>query len=157
MRYTICILRSEWKLLSHVWLCNPHGLLSPWNSPGQNTGVGDLSLLQRIFPNPGIEPRSPALQADSLLAEQLGKPKNTGVSSVSLFQRIFPTQELNWGLRHCRPILYQLSYQEIFRTGWQKFWGAWGKMEGEVIKCNRQTEWAGNRTPHPRSLLTFFH
>ena len=27
----------------------PHGLNSPWNSPGQNTGVGSLSLLQRIF------------------------------------------------------------------------------------------------------------
>ena len=28
----------------------PHGLYSPWNSPGQNTGVLNLSLLQRIFP-----------------------------------------------------------------------------------------------------------
>ena len=28
----------------------PHGLYSPWNSPGQNTGVGRLSLLQGIFP-----------------------------------------------------------------------------------------------------------
>ena len=28
----------------------PHGLYSPWNSPGHNTGVGSLSLLQGIFP-----------------------------------------------------------------------------------------------------------
>ena len=28
----------------------PYGLYSPWNSPGQNTGVGSLSLLQGIFP-----------------------------------------------------------------------------------------------------------
>ena len=28
----------------------PHGLYSPWNSPGQNTVVGSLSLLQGIFP-----------------------------------------------------------------------------------------------------------
>ena len=27
-----------------------HGLYSPWNSPGQNTGVGSLCLLQGIFP-----------------------------------------------------------------------------------------------------------
>ena len=27
----------------------PYGLYSPWNSPGQNTGVGSLSLLQGIF------------------------------------------------------------------------------------------------------------
>ena len=28
----------------------PHGLYSPWNSPGQNTGVGSCYLLQGIFP-----------------------------------------------------------------------------------------------------------
>ena len=43
--------------------------------------------------NPGIEPRSPALQADSLLAEPQGKPTNTGVGSLSLLQQIFPTQD----------------------------------------------------------------
>ena len=31
-------------------LCDPHGLYSPWNSPGQNARVGSLSLLQEIFP-----------------------------------------------------------------------------------------------------------
>ena len=34
----------------------PHGLFSPCNSPGQNTGVGSLSLLQRIFPTQGSNP-----------------------------------------------------------------------------------------------------
>ena len=48
------------------------------------------------LPNPGIEPRSPALQADSLPAEPQGKPKKTGVGSLSLLQGIFPTQESNW-------------------------------------------------------------
>ena len=47
----------------------PHGLYSPWDSPGQNTGVGSLSLLQWIFPTQGLKPRSPALRADSLPAE----------------------------------------------------------------------------------------
>ena len=31
-------------------------LYSPWNSPGQNTGVGSLSLLQGIFPTQGLNP-----------------------------------------------------------------------------------------------------
>ena len=31
----------------------PHGLYSPWNSPGKNTGVCSLSLLQEIFPTQG--------------------------------------------------------------------------------------------------------
>ena len=34
----------------------PHGLYNPWNSPGQNTGVGCLSLLQGIFPTQGLIP-----------------------------------------------------------------------------------------------------
>ena len=89
----------------------PQGLYSPWNSPGQNTGVGSLSLLQGNLPNPGIEPRSPALQEDSLPAEPQGKPKNTGAGSLSLLQGIFPIQESNQGLLHSRQILYQLSYQ----------------------------------------------
>ena len=54
-------------LSNHSWLqvlqssnfelrCN---LYSPWNSPGQNTGVGSLSLLQRIFPTQGSNPGLP--------------------------------------------------------------------------------------------------
>ena len=34
----------------------PHRLYSPWNSPGQNTGMGSLSLLQGIFPTQGLSP-----------------------------------------------------------------------------------------------------
>ena len=34
----------------------PHGLYSPWNSPGQNTGVGSFSILQGIFPTEGSNP-----------------------------------------------------------------------------------------------------
>ena len=34
----------------------PHELYSPWSSPGQNTGVGSLSLLQGIFPTQGLNP-----------------------------------------------------------------------------------------------------
>ena len=37
----------------------PHGLYSPWTSPGQNTGVGSLSLLQGIFPTQGSNPGLP--------------------------------------------------------------------------------------------------
>ena len=37
----------------------PSGLYSPWNSPGQNTTVGSLSLLQRNFPTQGWNPGLP--------------------------------------------------------------------------------------------------
>ena len=34
----------------------PHGLYSPWNSPGQDTGVGSCSFPQGIFPTQGLNP-----------------------------------------------------------------------------------------------------
>ena len=37
-------------------LCDPMDCCSPWNSPGQNSGVGSLSLLQGIFPTQGSNP-----------------------------------------------------------------------------------------------------
>ena len=69
---------SESHLVMPSYL-QPIGLYSPWNSPGQNTRVGSLSLLQGIF----------------------------------------LTQESNWGLLHCRHVLYQLSYQgsPVYSTG----------------------------------------
>ena len=85
-------------------------LLCPWVSQTRILewapcpSPGDL-------PDPGIEPRSPTLQVDSLPFEPPGKPMNTGVSSLSLLQGIFLTQESNQGLLHCRQTLYQLSYQ----------------------------------------------
>ena len=106
-------------MLSHSVVSSslqPHALesarlLCPWGffRPEYWSGLplhppGDL-------PNPGIKPRSPALQADSLLSEPLEKTKNTGVGSLSLCQEIFLTQKLNWDLLHFRQILYQLSYQ----------------------------------------------
>ena len=96
--------------LGHVPFCDPMDCSPPdssvhGDSPGKNISPpGDL-------PNPGTEPRSPALQADSLLSEPRGKFKNTGVSNPFLLQGIFLTQESNWGLLHCRQILYQLTYQ----------------------------------------------
>ena len=40
----------KWKSLHHVWLLATPWTLCPWNSPGQNTGVGSPSLLQGNFP-----------------------------------------------------------------------------------------------------------
>ena len=117
LKHIIYNLKSESECCSVVSdSLQPHGLYSPWNSPGQNTGVGSLSLLQGTFPTQGSNPcllhcRSPALQMDSLPAEPQGKPKNTEVGSLSLLQWIFLTQESNQCLLHCRQILCQLSYE----------------------------------------------
>ena len=75
LRQKFAIWALKWKKVKVTQpcptLCDPMEY-SSWNSPGQNTWVGSLSLLQGIF----------------------------------------PTQGSNWGLLHCRRILYQLSYRE---------------------------------------------
>ena len=65
----------------YLTVCSPMDCRTPGfsvlgNSPGKNTGVGSHSLLQGIFV-PGLEPGSPASQADSLPSEPPGKPTFT--------------------------------------------------------------------------------
>ena len=88
-----------------------HQAPHPWEFSRQGYWSGLPFPTPGDLPNPGIKPRSPMLQVDSLPAEPPGKPKNTAVGSLSLLQKIFPTQESKRGLLHCRQILYQLSYQ----------------------------------------------
>ena len=57
------------KSLGHVRL-----FVTPWNSPGQNTGVGSLSLLQGIFPTQGSNPGLPHCRILSQLSHQ-GSPR----------------------------------------------------------------------------------
>ena len=92
-------------------LCNPHGLYSPWNSPGQNTGVGSLSLLQGIFPTQGLNIGLPHCRWILYQLNHKGNPRILEWVALSLLQGIFPTQELNRDLLHCRRVLHQLSYQ----------------------------------------------
>ena len=46
----------------------------PWDSPGKSTGVGCRFPSSGDLPDPGIEPASPAFQADALTSEPPGKP-----------------------------------------------------------------------------------
>ena len=51
---------SEVKVAQLCLTLQSHGLHNPWNSPGQNTGMGSLSLLQGIFPTQGSNPSHPS-------------------------------------------------------------------------------------------------
>ena len=54
-------------------------------------------LFSRGLLNPGIEPRSPAWQEDSLPAEPPGKPKNTGVGSLFSSPADLPNPRIELG------------------------------------------------------------
>ena len=53
----------------------PRGLFSPWNSPGQYTGVGSLSLLQGIFPTQGWNPGLPHCRQILYQLSHKGSPR----------------------------------------------------------------------------------
>ena len=79
-------------------------LYSPWNSPGQNSGVGRFSLLQGTFPTQGS---NPGLSHSRQILYQLShqrSPKTYPFSRGS-------SQLENRTQVSCRQILYQLSYQ----------------------------------------------
>ena len=91
----------KWKSLSYVQL-----FATPWTVVH---GILQARILEWVaFP---LNPRHPTLQAGSLPAKPLERPKNTGVGRLLFLQWIFNTWELNQGLLHCRQILYQLNYQ----------------------------------------------
>ena len=99
----------------------PHGLYSPWNSPGQNTGVGNPSLLQGIFPTQGSNPDLPHCRWILHQLSPKGSPRKLEWVPYHFSCGIPPTQELNQGLLHCRWILYLLSYQgSPYKQGFSK-------------------------------------
>ena len=64
-------------------------LLCPWGFSREEYWSGLPCPLPRNLPNPGIEPESPALQADSLPAELPGKPH-----SMAKLQQFFTTNSV---------------------------------------------------------------
>ena len=77
---------------SCLTLCNPMGCSPPaplWDFPGKKTEVGCNFLLQRIVPDPGIEPRFPALQENSLLSDTGGKYRSSWHSFLCFLHHCF--------------------------------------------------------------------
>ena len=64
--------RLKVKVFDSLW---PHGPYSPWNSPGQDTGVGSLSLLQGIFPTQGSKPGLPHCRLIFYQLSHKGSPR----------------------------------------------------------------------------------
>ena len=87
--------KGKWKSLSCIWLLVTPGTIQSMEFSRLEYWSVQPFRSPRDLLNPGIKPRSPKLQEDSVPAEKPGKPKNTGVGSLSLLQRIFPTQESN--------------------------------------------------------------
>ena len=92
----------------------PHGLRSPWNSPGQNTGAGSLSLLQGIVPTQGSNLGLPHCRWIFLPAEPHYFPDNDmGGPTFNLLSKQVWKWNLNGSLL---PVIYyhkDYSYQIV--------------------------------------------
>ena len=134
----------------------PHGLYSPWNSPGQNTGMGSLSLLQRIFPiqgsNPGLphcrqilyqlshkgSPRIPEWVAYPFSSGS-SRPRNqTGVSCTA--GRFFT----NWAMR------------EVLKAGYESVKGSPSHLYQMLITRNNFRPLSAQRRPQRTPHYEFY-
>ena len=114
MYVCVCVCESCSVMSNSMW---PHGLYSLWNSPGQNTGVGSLSLPLGILPTKGLNPSLPHWRQILYQLSHKGSPRilewvayplssrssqprnQTGVSCIA---GRFLT---NWAIREA-PIIY---------------------------------------------------
>ena len=71
---------SEVKVVQLCLTLWPHGLYSPWISPGQNTGVGSLSRLQIIFPTQGLNSGLPHCRQILYQLRHQGSPEQNWAS-----------------------------------------------------------------------------
>ena len=100
----LCLVAQSCLTLCDPMDCSPPGSSVHGDSSSKDTGVGCHSHLQAIFP---IQRSNPGLPQFRQILYQLsppGKPKYIGA---------IPTQELTWGLLHCRQILYSWATREI--------------------------------------------
>ena len=103
----------------------PHGLYSPWNSPGQNTGVGSLSLLQGIFPtqasNPGLPHYRQILSQLSHKEAQVVLVVKNPLASAGEAREVdlIPESGRSSGERHANPLQYSYLENPTDRGAWR--------------------------------------
>ena len=150
--------RGEMKSLSHVQLCDPMDYSLQGSSVHRIYQARILEWLAISFSRGSSQPRDwtwvsciagrlltgwvrrevQKSESDSVLFGSLWLLQARILEWVafSLLQWIFPTQESNWGLLHCRRILYQLSYQgnpNKGREGWiTKGYEATFRVDGNI-------------------------
>ena len=84
-------------------LCDPMDC-SPWDSPGQNTGVGSHFLLQRIFPTQGS---IPGLQHCRQILYQLSYQGEGRAKGISLY--LEPKADCHGGEGTLRPMFHSVN------------------------------------------------
>ena len=108
----------------------PHRLYSPWNSPGQNTGVGRLPLLQGIFPTQGSNPGLPHCRQILYQLSHKGSPRILEWVAYPFCSGSSWPRKLNRGLQYFGHLMQRVDSLEKTlmlggiggrrRRGWQR-------------------------------------
>ena len=126
-----------------LWL---QGLYSPWNSPGQNTEVGSLSLLQGIFPTQGSNPGFPHCRDILYQLSHKGSP-NWSIADLQYYVSFICTAKwfrrklLLSGLTLCNPMDRSLPGSSVYGIlrarvlEWQECWRGAGSLPLLYILC----------------------
>ena len=100
----------------------PHRLYSPWNSPGQNTGVGSLSLLQGIFPTQGLKPGLPYCRRILYqLSHNTDQPRQHIIKQRHYFAHKDPSSQ-SYGFSGSHVWMWELDYKESWMLKNWCFW-----------------------------------
>ena len=108
----------------------PNGLYSPWNSPGQNTGVGNVSLFPRIFPiqgsNPGHLHCRQILYCWATREAQVCKAYIWNINSFylvcDLYDSAYIVQSNKWACMDLLKCIFQRKYKTPgiqVKSGWE--------------------------------------
>ena len=140
----------------------PHGY-SPWNSLGQNTGVGSLSLLQGIFPAQGLNPGLPRCRRILYQLSHQGSTEVQRLSQKDLRSETEPWNKLSVHLHFDSPAVpgedvcpgsSSSSTVFIFRTwGWTVFVNKRGRAQGHMVEEMCMMRWLAWRGGCPFSDL----
>ena len=116
---TSLISNNQWSRSVVSDSLRPHGLHSRWNSPGQNTGVGNLSLLQGIFPTQGSNPSLPHCRWILYQLSHKGRPK-LGVKLLISFSKKLSLSWISSSRKTTRTFssVQSLSCVRLFATPW---------------------------------------
>ena len=127
-----------------LWL---HGPYSPWNSPGENTGVGSCSLLQGIFPTQGLNPG--LLHCGKILFH----PSHQGIPSDALLKLLLWIVNMYWvfiTIYQELDVCYSHSFIEQIFTERQIFMVWWSDQYRLV---NRRESQSGEKTEQLKWVL----
>ena len=117
---TYCKCTTHRRIESHSVMSDslqPHGLSSPWNSLGQNTGVGSLSLLQKIFPTQGSNPGLPHCRQTLYQLSHKGSPRILDWVAYPFSRR--SSQPRNWTRASC---IIALDFKGSIKEECKMFW-----------------------------------